>query len=106
MKPITFTTQPITPIASGILNLLLPIANLLHGGARNRLELQVYENIYIYKNYYYLLTYFYIHTLTHVFYPVFHACIRARTREAMSFNRKIIGVLPVASNTFFKGVQK
>ena len=90
MKPITFTVKPITLIGSQIANLLQPITNLLHGGARNRLELQIHEYIYTYINYYYLLTYFHIHTLTYVFYPVLRVRIRACAREAIGFQSEIV----------------
>ena len=82
MKLIVFSTQLIALIARGGLNLLLLIANLLPGGAHNKLESQVVGNIYTYNNNYYLLPYFHIHTLTHVFYPIFHARLRAvRARQ-------------------------
>jgi len=89
MKPIDFLNKPIALIGSKFSNLLQPIVNLLHGVARNRFELQVYENIYIYIYYYYLLTYYSIYPLTHDFLAFFHACVRVCVREAIGLKKRL-----------------
>lgn len=93
-------------MSSEFSNSLSLIANSLRYGLRNELEIQnlkIYILINTTTTHY---TYCIYHPLTHVFYPVLRVCVRVRAREAMSFTWETSAMLPVANNTFLKGVRK